>query len=428
MFELAVIADDLTGGMMVASLLEREGVRCPLVTSLQALNALDDKVDAVVVGCRLRIAPTDCAVAEVRRYGKMLLQKGVKRIFYKYSALFMSTDRGNIGPISECLMELTGADHVLFCPRWAGCTIYMGRLFVNQVMLHESGASRDPVTPMTNSNLVEVLQAQSKVDVSLLPLNIIRGSKSEASDFLKAKVSDGVSFFITDALNNDGDLSRIAELAIDMPFSTGADGLPMYLARLLWKDKSSKEPNTILPPAPGYTAILAGSCSGKTNRQLKIFEKEYPLYRLDLLEASRNEQVVDDIMEWASSWLTDSPIGIATTIDNAELARIQNELGRDVAAKLAENILGQLTSRLFDLGVRKFVVAGGETSGEVIAALGLDKLQIAAFDYLGGGYCHAGGPDPVSLVTKAGGQGEEDFFGQAIERLHIADGRAADRI
>ena len=240
MFELAVIADDLTGGMMVASLLEREGVRCPLVTSLQALNALDDKVEAVVVGCRLRIAPTDCAVAEVRSYGKMLLQKGVKRIFYKYSALFMSTDRGNIGPISECLMELTGADHVIFCPRWAGCTIYMGRLFVNQVMLHESGASRDPVTPMTNSNLVEVLQAQSKVDVSLLPLNIVRGSKSEASDFLKAKVSDGVSFFITDALDNDGDLSRIAELAIDMPFSTGADGLPMYLARLLWKDKSSK--------------------------------------------------------------------------------------------------------------------------------------------------------------------------------------------
>ncbi|MEE2736367.1 MAG: four-carbon acid sugar kinase family protein [Pseudomonadota bacterium] len=428
MFELAVIADDLTGGMMVASLLEREGVRCPLVTSIQALNALDDKVDAVVIGCRLRIAPTDCAVAEVRRYGKMLLKKGVKRIFYKYSALFMSTDRGNIGPISECLMELTGADHVLFCPRWAGCTIYMGRLFVNQVMLHESGASRDPVTPMTNSNLVEVLQAQSKVDVSLLPLNIVRGSKSEASDFLKAKVSDGVSFFITDALNNDGDLSRIAELAIDMPFSTGADGLPMYLARLLWEDKSSKEPNTILPPAPGYTAVLAGSCSGKTNRQLKNFEKEYPLYRVDLLEASRNEQVVDDIMDWASSRLTDSPIGIATTIDNAELARIQNELGRDVAAKLAENILGQLTSRLYDLGVRKFIVAGGETSGEVIAALGLDKLQIAAFDYLGGGYCHAGGPDPVSLVTKAGGQGEEDFFGQAIERLHIADGRVVDRI
>ena len=426
MLKLAVIADDLTGGMMVASLLEREGVFCPLVTSLDALNELDDRAEAVVIGCKLRIVPTEHAVSEVRSYGKMLLAKGVKRIYYKYSALFMSTDKGNIGPISECLMELTGTDHVLFCPRWAGCTVYMGRLFVNQLMLHESGASRDPVTPMTNSNLVEVLQAQSRVDVSFLPLSIVRGRKSGASDFLRAKVSEGVSFFITDALDDDRDLSRLAEIAIDMPFSTGADGLPVYLARLLWGGMSGKESNNILPPAPGYTAVLAGSCSGKTNRQLKMFEKQYPLYRVDLIEASRNLKVVDDITEWACNRLSDSPIGIATTLDNVGVARIQKELGRDIAANLAENILGKITSRLYGLGVRKFVVAGGETSGKVITTLGLDRLKVAAFDYLGGGYCHAEGSDPISLVTKAGGQGEEGFFGQAIERLRLADESVAD--
>ena len=365
-------------------------------------------------------------MSEVRSYGKMLLAKGVKRIYYKYSALFMSTDKGNIGPISECLMELTGTDHVFFCPRWAGCTVYMGRLFVNQLMLHESGASRDPVTPMTNSNLVEVLQAQSRVGVGFLPLNIVRGSKSGASDFLRARVSEGVSFFITDALDDDKDLSLLAEIAIDMPFSTGADGLPVYLARLLWDGMSCKEPNNILPPAPGCTAVLAGSCSGKTNRQLKIFEKQYPLYRVDLIEASRNLKLINDITEWARRRLSDSPIGIATTLDNVGVARIQKELGGDVAANLAENILGKVTSRLYDLGVRKFVVAGGETSGKVITTLGLDRLKVAAFDYLGGGYCHAEGSDPISLVTKAGGQGEEGFFGQAIERLRLADESLAD--
>ena len=96
LLKLAVIADDLTGGMMVASLLEREGVYCPLVTSLDALNELDDRAEAVVIGCKLRIVPTEHAVSEVRSYGKMLLAKGVKRIYYKYSALFMSTDKGNI--------------------------------------------------------------------------------------------------------------------------------------------------------------------------------------------------------------------------------------------------------------------------------------------------------------------------------------------
>ena len=159
MLELGVIADDLTGGLMVASLLEREGVCCPLVTSAGALDGLDNDAEAVVVGCRLRLAAPSQAAAEARSIGEALLGKQAKRLYYKYSALFMSTEQGNIGPVSEALMELTEAERVLFCPQWRGVTVYMGRAFVNQVMLHECGASRDPVTPMTNSNLVEVLQA-----------------------------------------------------------------------------------------------------------------------------------------------------------------------------------------------------------------------------------------------------------------------------
>ncbi|RZO74889.1 MAG: four-carbon acid sugar kinase family protein [OM182 bacterium] len=421
LLELGVIADDLTGALMVASLLQKEGVYCPLVTSLEALDNLDERAEAVVIGCKLRVASVEEAVAEARSFGNMLLSKGTKRIYYKYSALFMSTDKGNIGPVSECLMKLTGADHVLFCPRWAGCTVYMGRLFVNHLMLHESGASHDPVTPMTNSNLVEVLQAQSKVEVGFVPLSVLHRSVSESRKFLKVKVKGGTSFFIADALDDEQDLARIAELAIDMPFSTGADGLPVYLARLLVKNFSSKESINILPPAPGYAAVLAGSCSGKTNRQLKLFEKNYPLYRVDLLEASRDLKVVEDVIDWAKTRVAVSPIGVATTLDNEGVVRVQKKLGREAAANLAEDILGEVTARLHNLGVRKFIVAGGETSGKVIGTLGIDRLTVAAFDHLGGGYCHAQGADPISLVTKAGGQGEENFFAQAIERLSLAD-------
>ena len=184
MLELGVIADDLTGGMMVASLLEREGVTCPLVTSTEALDGLDEDAEAVVVGRKIRLLPPEEAVADARRSAAALLGKRAKRIYYKYSALFMSTESGNIGPVSECLMALTGADHVLFCPTWRGATVYLGRLFVNDVMLHESGASRDPATPMTNSNLLEVLQAQSGARVGLLPLRVLRRPKPAAEAFL----------------------------------------------------------------------------------------------------------------------------------------------------------------------------------------------------------------------------------------------------
>ena len=216
MLELGVIADDLTGGMMVASLLEREGVRCPLVTSVEALAEVPDDAEAIVIGRKLRIADVSDARADAKACAEGLLAHGAKRLYYKYSALFMSTDQGNIGPVTEELVAATGTDRALFVPTWAGCTVYLGRCFVNNIMLHESGASRDPVTPMTNSNLIEVLQAQSQVNVGLLPLRELHHETESARAFLDKQVLDGTSFFIADAIA-ENDIDRIAALGLDSP-------------------------------------------------------------------------------------------------------------------------------------------------------------------------------------------------------------------
>ena len=420
MLELGVIADDLTGGMMVASLLEREGVPCPLVTSTEGLGGLDEAAEAVVVGRKIRLLPPEEAVADARRSAEALLGKRAKRLYYKYSALFMSTERGNIGPVSECLMALTGADEVLFCPTWRGATVYLGRLFVNDGMLHESGASRDPATPMTNSNLLEVLQAQSQVRVGLLPRRVLHRGKTAAKAFLSEQTNGGTRFFVADAIESD-DVDRIAGLAIDSPLSTGADWLPIYLARNWRLGQARAVPGTLLPPAPGYQAVLSGSCSPNTNRQIRAFEQQHPLFTVDLPQAAGDSGMVDRIVGWAADRLQRGPVGIATTTDHDGVERAQGMLGRQGAADLAEDLLGRVTRRLHGLGVRKFVVAGGETAGTVIDALGIDRLRVSPFDHLGGGYCHAAGDDPISLVTKAGGAGEENFFDDALQRMRDAD-------
>ena len=180
----------------------------------------------------------------------------------------------------------------------------------------------------------------------------------------------------------------------------------------------------MLPPAPGYSAVLGGSCSQKTIRQLKVFEQQHPLYRVDLLEAADNANLIDEIVEWTADKLDNGPVGIATSADHDGVERAQKVLGRRGAADLAEGLMGRLTTRLYELGVRKFVVAGGETSGTVIDTLGIDRLQVSSFDHLGGGYCHATGTEPMSLVTKAGGAGEENFFEAALERMQAADAAA----
>ena len=443
MLELGVIADDLTGGAKVASLLEGEGVRCPLATSVEALDRLPDDAQAVVVGRKMLLLPPEQAAADATRVAEGLLAKGARRLYYKYSAVFSSTAKGNIGPVSEALMALTGADHLLFCPAFPerDVTVYQGRLFLGRNMLHESPQSRDPVTPMTNSNLVEVLQAQSRARVGLLPYHQVRASKAERKAHLQRQIDAGVAFFITDVVEKE-DLARIAELAVTMPVATGADELPVHLARAWQGAERKTEPRTLLPPAPGFAAVIAGSCTPKANRQLAHFARTNPVFRIDLVDATGNESLAEQIVEWAAARLPKGPVAIATTAEHAEVQRVQDALGRAPAAALADRLLGDVAVGLHQLGVRKFVVAGGETSGAVMRRLGIDLVQVAAYDELCGGYCHtaeaapaAGAAreravpeglappkkEPIALVLKAGGAGEEDFIEAALERMRMAD-------
>ena len=420
MLELGVIADDLTGGVKVASLLEEDGVRCPVVTSAEALEGLDD-VQAVVVGRKLLSRPPEAAVADAIHSAEALLARGAKQLYYKYSALFSSTARGNIGPVAEALMELTRTEGVLFCPGRPerDAMVYQGRLFLGLNMLHETPRRYDPVTPMTNSNLVEVLQSQSRVPVGLLNHPTLRAGRASCERFLEEQSAAGVRFFIVDVIDPP-DLARVADLVRHSALTTGSDDLPVALSRG-WPDRDIAEPRTLLPPAPGRAAVISGSCTPKTSRQLARFEGSHPVFRIDLLKAAGKACLVDQVIEWARGHLAQGPVGVATTTDADGVQRAQAELGREGASALADDLLGRVSRELHGLGVRKFVVAGGETSGTVLKSLGVERLEVGAHDDLQGGYCHSAGEDPVSLVVKSGSAGNDDFIDIALERMRLAD-------
>ncbi len=422
MLELGVIADDLTGGMMVASLLEREGVRCPLVTSVEALDNLSHDAEAVVIGRKIRLIPPKEAAADAQKSAQGLLDKKTKRIYYKYCATFDSTNDGNIGPIGEALMATTKTDRVIFCPAFPeySITIFQGRMFLGGTMLGESGKRFDPVTPMTNSNLVEVLQAQCKSKVSLLPHGQLVAGKSACNDYISKQIKDGKNLFIVDAIDNE-DVTRIAELTSDWPLTSGADAIPMFLARTWLTNEREVIQRTLLPPAPGHEAIIAGSCAVNTQRQVSHFEKQHPVFRVDLLEAMDDSRFLNKIIDWAETNIKKGPICVSTSADVDGVKRAQEILGRAGAAALADEILGKSAAALKDLGVRKFVVAGGETSGQFFKSLDIGQVQVSSFDNLAGGYCHEASSDPMSIVTKAGGLGNEEFFFTALDRMRQAD-------
>ncbi|MGI9219579.1 MAG: 3-oxo-tetronate kinase [Woeseiaceae bacterium] len=423
MIELGVLADDLTGGMMVASLLEREGVECPLVSSVDGLADLSPTATAVVVARKIRLIDAQEAADEARKTVSALQDIGCKRFYYKYCATFDSTEKGNIGPVGEAMLEASGAKHALFCPAFPEytVTIFQGRMFLGNTMLGDSFKQHDPVTPMTNSNLVEVLQAQSSKKVGLISHALLRLGKAAVDEHLAQP--DAPELYIADAAD-DEDLERIVDVALDWPLTTGADALPVFLARG-WQqqDASAKksEPKTLLPASPGKEVFIAGSCAGATLSQVDYFEQRHPVFRIDLLEAAENPDYAKNILTWAEQHVDEEPIAVASSATVEELQRTQGALGRDGAAQLADKIFGEVAIGLFAMGARKFVVAGGETSGQVINSLGIRQVEVSSFDELGGGYCHQGGADPVSFVLKAGALGKEDFCFTALDRMRLAE-------
>ena len=418
--ELGVIADDLTGGMMVASLLEREGVRCPLVTSADALSDVDPEAGAVVVGKKLRLIPAADLRSEVSAIGSALRAIDTKRIYYKYCATFDCTDEGNIGPAAETLLSVTGSDRVIFAPAFPEyhVTVYQGRLFVGGQLLSESFKQYDPVTPMTNANLREVLKPQMTQDVGLISRRVLHGGLEAAREYVDAQVASGTHAFVIDSVDDD-DVTRVAELVNDWAVTTGGDALPGFLARQWLPADHPPGDRTVLPPAPGHEAVIAGSCAPSTLRQVDYFETRHAVFRIDL--ARSDDGLLDEIRTWATEHLRRGPVAVSTSADVAGVERAQAALGKDGAAARADSLLGEAAKILYELGVRKLVTAGGETSGQVFSALGIRQVEVGSFDDLSGGYCFSRVPGPLAMVTKAGGLGNETFFEYALERMRRSE-------
>jgi 3-dehydrotetronate 4-kinase len=405
--ELAVLADDLTGGLIIASTLEAVGVRCPVATSVAALADLPPDAEAVVLARKIRLADPATARGEALAAARAFAAIGAKRVFYKYCALFDSSDQGAIGPIAEVLLEETGAQHTIFCPSFVehDVTVFEGRMFVGGTPLGESYKRFDPVLPMTNSNLVEVLAAQTRHRVGLLRhRDVARGILALQPD---------CPFYIADAIDPN-DIAQLAKAVLDWPLVTGGDSLPQALARA-WRARDGRGETGsrgALPRAGGGLAVLSGSCGVRTLEQLDVFAAQHPTWRIDLAESEPD--LVPRILDWATPRLAQGPLAIATSGDPEAVARAQARFGREGASERSDRIIADLASGLYERGVRRFVVAGGETSGQVIARLGLGLVDVAAFDDMLGGHCYA---DPVALVLKPGMFGGPDFLLEAVARL-----------
>ena len=412
---LGCIADDFTGATDLANNLVRGGLRTVQTVGVPR-DPLRDEVDAVVVALKSRTIPAAEAVTQSLAALQWLQHQGCKQIYFKVCSTFDSTPAGNIGPVTEALMQALGCDFTIACPAFpeAGRTIYKGNLFVGDVPLNESGMRDHPLTPMRDANLVRVLQGQMQGKVGLIEYADVARGPAAIRDRINVLKSAGVKAAIVDALSND-DLLRLGQAVRDMPLMTAGSGVAIGLPQNFALPGAAAH---TLPRVSGFRAVISGSCSVATNAQVANFIKSGGAARvLDPLKLAVDAAEIERALAWARPLLQAGPVLLYSTATPAAVQAIQSQLGAGRAGQLIENALAAISRGLVDAGVAQLVVAGGETSGAVVQALGIEALRIGSQINPGVPWTMSLGERPIALALKSGNFGSEDFFVKAFRVL-----------
>ncbi|HUC16294.1 MAG TPA: 3-oxo-tetronate kinase [Acetobacteraceae bacterium] len=419
---LGAIADDFTGATDLAGMLVKGGMRTVQMIGVPCRGESVADYDAVVVSLKSRTAPVDFACAQSLAALAWLRATGCQQFFFKYCSTFDSTDQGNIGPVADALLQALGARFALACPAFPANarSVYQGHLFVGAKLLSESGMENHPLTPMRDPNLVRVLGRQTRGGVGLVPyVTVAKGAAAIAAE-MEALEAAGQRYAIVDAVS-EKHLLAIGEAAADHKLITGGSGIAMGLpenfrrASLLPAAVGAKAAQ--LPEVGGHAAILAGSCSPATLAQIAE-ATDLPRLQLDPLVTPDAERLAEEALAWIEGRLGAVPILIAASAPPEQVAALQARLGRERAGALIEATLATIAERLVARGVRRLVVAGGETSGAVVARLGVRRLTIGEEIAPGVPWTFAEGAGPdLLLALKSGNFGARTFFRDAFARL-----------
>ncbi|AKP33619.1 3-oxo-tetronate kinase [Yersinia aleksiciae] len=417
---LGVIADDFTGATDIASFLVNNGMAAIQFNGIPE-NPPQVNAQALVVSLKTRSCPVDQAVSQSLAALQWLQQQGCTQFYFKYCSTFDSTPQGNIGPVIDALLAALGELHTVISPALPvnGRTVYQGYLFVMDQLLAESGMKNHPVTPMTESNLLRLIEAQACGRAGLVAASVMDQGAEAVCQQLQQLYDNGVSYGVLDCLNEQHLLTQGHALH-KMKLVTGGSGLALGLARH-W---ASTAPQHSFATAAGKpqgqrVVVLSGSCSTMTNQQVALYQQKAPAKAIDIAQCMGSEEQRAAYAEQLSQWVqshgaeTLAPL-IYATAQPAVLQQIQQQYGMAIASQGIEQLFALLAVRLQQVGFSRFIVAGGETSGVVCQALAIDAFYIGPSISPGVPWVRSINPNvPISLALKSGNFGDEDFFARA---------------
>jgi 3-dehydrotetronate 4-kinase len=413
---LGCIGDDFTGSSDLGATLAREGLHTVQYSGVPAGDAAAE-VEAGIVALKSRTCLPAQAVTESLAALDWLRRQGCRQFFFKYCSTFDSTPQGNIGPVIDALLEALSADRAVVCPAFpgAGRRVYQGHLFVNDKLLNESGMQDHPLTPMTDPDIRRWLAHQSARPVGHVAHQDVAQGPEAIAAAIDREVAAGRPAVVVDAIS-DRDLRNIGRACAGLPLVTGGSGVALGLPANFTERRPSAAADWQGLGGPGV--VLSGSCSLATRGQVAAYAIHHPALAVDPQQVMDGTQTAASVAAWLSAHLDETPMAYSTA-DPKAVSATQSALGREAVAAAIEGLFAEVAQTLAAAGVQRFIVAGGETSGAVTAALGVESLRIGP-EIAPGVPALAATDREVVLALKSGNFGAPDFFEKAAAILEGA--------
>ena len=412
---LGVIADDFTGATDIASFLVENGLSTVQLNGVPQ-EELPLEVQAVVISLKSRSCPAAQAVEQSLQALAWLQRQGCRQFYFKYCSTFDSTAQGNIGPVTDALLDALGESQTVISPALPvnGRTVYQGYLFVLDQLLSESGMRHHPVTPMTDSNLLRLMEAQAQGRCGLVTAAEMDRGAITVTEKLRQLAQQGIRYAVLDTLNEQHLLTQ-GEALKNMKLVTGGSGLAIGLARQ-WAQPGQVSPQAAGAPQGEKAVVLSGSCSIMTNQQVARYRQQAAARAIDVARCLNDDDraaYVTELTDWVQQQ-ANGPLAplLYATAEPETLQQVQQQYGMAAASQAVESLFAGVVEQLRQQGFNRFIVAGGETSGVVTQALGIGGFHIGPCISPGVPWVRAI-EQPVSLALKSGNFGDENFFARA---------------
>ena len=421
---LGCIADDYTGASDLANTLTRQGLRTVQTIGVPSDDLALPEVDAVVVSLKSRSIEAGLAVTRSRAAEKWLRGRGAGHVLFKICSTFNSTDAGNIGPVMDALRADSGDAIVLVTPAFpeTGRTVYQGNLFVGAVPLNESPLKDHPLNPMHDSNLVRVLARQSRTKVGLVDLATL----SRGADAVRAtsRRSRGQGHWRRHhrcrvrPRSRNHRRRRAGSSPVGRRLRHRARSCPgagrFRQGQIGFGGRDVRRAGRRTGGVPGRQ-LFAGDAGSRSPTP----KRRWPVLHLDPEQIIAGPGEARRALAWASERISGGPILIASSSTPDQVAALQSRHGRDAAGHAIEQAMADIAEGLVQSGVRRLVVAGGETSGAVVDRLRIPGFLVGAEIAAGVPVLRAVGADKgeMLLALKSGNFGGPEFFSDALKLM-----------